>query len=173
MTSPARILGAILGGGTSSRFGSDKALALHEGRPLIGHVAAALAAQTQALVICGRAWGGTPELADQPAPGLGPIGGICAAMQHGAENGFTHVLIAPCDLLGIPADTAARLLPGPAVAEGQWLLGLWPTGLCQALTAAILSEGAIPVRRWIQLSGAVSVAVGGLRNVNRPGDLPI
>ena len=44
-----KLLGAILAGGRSSRFGSDKAFALLNGKPLIDHVIAALAAQTDAV----------------------------------------------------------------------------------------------------------------------------
>ncbi len=52
-----RLLGAVLAGGQSRRFGSDKALALLDGRPLIAHVIAALAAQTEAVIVCGKEWG--------------------------------------------------------------------------------------------------------------------
>jgi molybdenum cofactor guanylyltransferase len=145
-----RLLGALLAGGKSSRFGSDKALALHRGQPLIAHVADALLGQCDALVLCGRAWGGLPALTDEPAPGLGPMGGLCAALNHAESAGFDAVLASPCDLLEIPGDLAARLRPGPAVAEGQWLLGLWPAGLA---------------------SGAAVRPIPGLRNVNRPADL--
>ncbi|MBA3896663.1 MAG: NTP transferase domain-containing protein, partial [Sphingomonadaceae bacterium] len=63
------ILGAVLAGGASRRFGSDKALAMRDGRPLIAHVVDALATQVDAVVVCGRDWGGLPSIADRPAPG--------------------------------------------------------------------------------------------------------
>jgi molybdopterin-guanine dinucleotide biosynthesis protein A len=166
-----RRLGAILAGGTSSRFGSDKALALHQGRPLIAHVADALLAQCDALVICGRDWGGHPSLADLPGPGLGPMGGLCAALAHAARNGFAEVLAAPCDLLGVE-QAATHLAPGPAVAAGQWLLGLWPAPLSAGLLALLQCEGAVSARRWIALSKADERPIPGLRNINRPQDLP-
>lgn len=165
-----RRLGAILAGGSALRFGSDKALALHDGRPLIAHVADALLAQCDALVVCGRDWGGFPAIGDRPAPGLGPMGGLCAALAHAAAGGFDEVLAAPCDLLG--ADGAADLLaPGPSVAEGQWLLGLWPATLGPALERLLGQEGAISARRWIAVAAAVERPIPGLRNINRPADL--
>ncbi len=167
---PAR-LGAILAGGASRRFGSDKALALHEGKPLIAHVADALLGQCDALVLCGRDWGGHVQVADRPAAGLGPMGGLCGALAHAAAHGFADVLVAPCDLLGV--ETAAGLLaPGPAVAEGQWLLGLWPAALAPRLEALLRREGAVSARRWIAEAGARARPVHGLRNINAPTDLP-
>ncbi len=166
-----RRLGAILAGGASRRFGSDKALALHDGQPLIAHAAQALLGQCDALVICGRDWGGYPALADRPQPGLGPMGGLCAALIHAAANGFDEVLAAPCDLLGV--DKAASLLaPGPAVAEGQWLLGLWPSAEADALESLLRREGAVSARRWREVAGATERPLPGLRNINRPNDLP-
>jgi molybdopterin-guanine dinucleotide biosynthesis protein A len=169
MTRPRR-LGAILAGGAARRFGSDKALALHDGKPLIAHVADALLAQCDALVICGRDWGGHLCVADRPTAGLGPMGGLCAALDHALANGFDDVLSAPCDLLGVEG-ASAQLRPGPAVAEGQWLLGLWPSALGPRLSALLLAEGAIPARRWVAVSGAAARPVTGLRNINRPSDL--
>lgn len=166
-----RRLGAILAGGASSRFGSDKALADYQGRPLIAHVAQALRGQCDALVVCGRTWGDLPELADHPAPVLGPMGGLCAALVHAAANGFAEVLAAPCDLLGVEG-AAAILAPGPAVAEGQWLLGMWPAEQAGALVALLKAEGAVSARQWITVAGAAERPVAGLRNINRPGDLP-
>jgi molybdopterin-guanine dinucleotide biosynthesis protein A len=165
-----RRLGAILAGGAARRFGSDKALALYRGRPLIAHVADALLAQCDAIVVCGRAWGGLPAIADQPAPGLGPMGGLCAALAHAEAGGFAEVLASPCDLLGA-GGAADRLAPGPAVAEGQWLLGLWPAGLAPALEQLLRQEGAVSARRWIAVAGAAERPVPDLLNINRPEDL--
>jgi molybdopterin-guanine dinucleotide biosynthesis protein A len=160
-----------LAGGASRRFGSDKALALHEGRPLIGHVADALGVQCDALVLCGRDWGGLPALADLPGPGLGPMAGLAAALAHAAGNGFDEVLAAPCDLLGIPADCIARLAPAPGVAEGQWLLGLWPANCHAALANLLAADGAVSARRWAAVAGATARPVPDLRNINRPDEL--
>ncbi len=110
-------------------------------------------------------------LTDQPVPGLGPVGGLCAALQHARLHGFEAVLLAPCDLLGIPPDTVARLSPAPAVAQDQWLLGLWPVGLLPRIEGVALTEGAVSIRRLAAGLGARPVPVPGLRNINRPADL--
>lgn len=165
-----RRLGAILAGGAARRFGSDKALALHAGRPLIAHVADALLAQCDALVISGRAWGGHVALDDLPGPGLGPMGGLCAALCHASAHGFDEVLAAPCDLLGTEG-AAGLLAPGPAVADGQWLLGLWPSALAPALLCLLQREGAVAARQWARTAGAITRPVPGLRNINQPNDL--
>ena len=164
-------LGAILAGGASRRFGSDKALALVAGRPLIAHVAGALLAQCDALVICGRDWGGHASVADRPAGCLGPMAGLCAALSHAAAHGFADVLAAPCDLLGVEG-AAGRLAPGPTVAQGQWLLGLWPSDLAPTLEALLQREGAVSARRWMDVAGAAIRPVPDLRNINSPADLP-
>jgi len=166
-----RVLGAILAGGSSSRFGSDKALALHAGKPLIAHVANSLAAQCDSIVVCGREWAGLPSLVDRPGPGLGPMAGLCAALAHAQTAGFDAVLSAPCDVLGLPQDCSARLSPGPAVADAQWLIGLWPAAHANALETLLLAEGAISARRWIAASSAAVRTLEGIRNINRPTDL--
>ncbi len=190
-----RVLGAIIAGGTSSRFGTDKALALVAGRPLIAHVADRLAAQCTTVLCCGRAW---PDIArlplldrldDRPAPGLGPLGGLCAALTHAAAAGYDAVLAAPVDVHPLPYDCVARLAgTGPAVFARQHLIGLWPVGpgpnsgpnpgrLGNRSGAAALdrfiADGGRAVHRWIAVSGARLVAdPPGLSNINRPDDLP-
>ena len=164
------ILGAILAGGASSRFGSDKALARHNGQPLIEHVIAALATQSDKLVICGRTWSGQTEITDLPVPGLGPLGGLCAALAYAATHGFDAVLCAPCDTLGLPTDLAHRLAPGPAVAAGQRIIGLWPTTLARVLCAHLDAGGDRSLRAWMAITGAREIDCGIFTNINYPGD---
>lgn len=164
-------IGAILAGGGSRRFGSDKALAMIDGKPMIAHVAAWMAAECDAVAVCGRAWGELLTLPDQPGPGYGPLGGLLAALEHAARADAHAVLVAPCDMPHVPPGLAHRLAPGPAVADGQWLLGLWPVALGSRLRALLLAEGAISMRRWIAESGAQTVALGPIANINRPEDL--
>jgi molybdopterin-guanine dinucleotide biosynthesis protein A len=135
-------------------------------------VADALSPHCAALVVCGRNWPGLDAIADRPTAGLGPLGGLCAALHHGHQQGFESVLAAPCDLL-IPAGVdLSALLPGPAVAEGQWLLGAWPTRLCDNLQHWLQDGGARAVHAYAGAVEARTVALAGLVNVNRPQDLP-
>lgn len=131
-----------------------------------------LAAECDELVVCGRNWGGLTALEDVPAPGLGPMGGLAAALAHAAARGHAAVLCAPCDTPDLPAGLAHLLAPGPAVAEGQWLIGLWPAELAGRLDAVLSAEGAIPARRWVAETGAARRPFPFVSNINRPGDLP-
>ncbi len=175
------ILGAILAGGTGRRFGADKALALLDGQPLIAHVAAALQPCCDELAICGRAWGGYPALTDRPAPGLGPLGGLAAALHYATIRGHRAVLLAPCDMPNLPDRLPERLAGGkidavqpifpPTVAERQWLLGLWPVTLLTQLEAVLVEKGAISMREWLEISQARRVDLGNPANINSPDDL--
>src|SRR3990167_7470371 len=90
--SDLRVLGAILAGGKAQRFGSDKAHALWRGERLIDRFAAALGPQCEDLVVCGREEPGFTSLPDRPEAGLGPLGGLNAALHHARDNGFDAVL---------------------------------------------------------------------------------
>ncbi|AJP74351.1 molybdenum cofactor guanylyltransferase [Sphingomonas hengshuiensis] len=169
-----RILGAVLAGGQSRRFGSDKAMARIGDMLLIDHVLQALAPQVDALVLCGRSWGGVDALVDRPAPGLGPLGGLNAALHHAAERGFAGVLSVPVDVFPLPPDLRERLVgETPRTLLRQHALGYWPVALAPLLDAQ-LAAGARSIRAWIDASGASAHddAALGLRNINTPGDLP-
>ncbi|MEY3659058.1 MAG: hypothetical protein RL425_1819, partial [Pseudomonadota bacterium] len=80
-------LGLILAGGQSTRFGSDKAAALYQGRPLIDHVADALRPHVDALAVAGRDWPDLIRIEDAPEPGLGPLGGLLGGLIYADQNG--------------------------------------------------------------------------------------
>lgn len=166
-----KLLGAVLAGGASTRFGSDKALAAFAGKPLLQHAIDALTPQVDTIVIVGRDWPGHMRIDDLPAAGMGPIGGLCGALAHGSQHGFDAVLVAPCDTLGLPADLATRLSPGPAVARGQRSIGLWPTNLAPALLARLNSGGSRALHVWVEATEARDVDCGPLHNINHPDDL--
>lgn len=167
-----RLLGAILAGGRSRRFGGDKALADIKGTPLFAHVRQGLAAHAEDIVVCGRSWPGLVSLADRPESGLGPLGGLCAALGFAAENGFDRVLSAPVDIYPFPGDLSV-LLAGerPRVYTHQYLIGSWPSSFAAAL-ARHLAGGERSVRSWLAASGAELVAdPPGLRNINYRSDI--
>ncbi len=165
------ILGAVLAGGASRRFGSDKALAMRDGRPLIAHVVDALATQVDAVVVCGRDWGGLPSIADRPAPGLGPLGGLDAALHYATVHGFATVVSAPCDTPSLPAALVARLGAGPCHALGLPVIGAWPASLTTALDAHLAETGDRSMRGWIARIGARAIDFGPIVNINAPADL--
>ena len=166
-----RVLGAVLAGGQSRRFGSDKALALLGGKPLITHVLDRLGPQVAALVVVGRRHPGSVSLADRPRPGLGPLGGLAAALAHGAAHGFDAVLTSGCDLPDLPLDLRARLGDAPAVAAGQPLLGLWPATLAEDLDRHLAAVGDRSLCGWVARTGAREVDLGTFRNINTINDL--
>ena len=165
-----RLLGVVLAGGASRRFGSDKALALFEGRALIDHVVEALAAQADAVAVAGRQWRDLPLVTDEPAPGLGPLGGLCGALHQAAAGGYDAVLTAACDAPILPLDLVERLGAAPVVANGQPTVGIWPVTLAAHL-AAHIKAGDRSLHGWIAASGARAVDIGLLANVNTSADL--
>lgn len=165
------IMGAIIAGGASRRFGSDKAHATWQGRALIDHAAATLAPQVAELVVAGPRAGGWPAIADRPR-GAGPLGGLAAAIHAAAERNHAGVLCVPVDVHPLPADLVARLVgPDPAVFADQHLIGWWPAELAGALDGFVAGGGRA-LHEWIALSGARRVQdAPGLVNVNTPSDL--
>lgn len=169
----ASILGAILAGGQSRRFGSDKAFASFEGRPLIKHAREAIASYVTEVVVCGRSVPGMRALADRPVPHLGPLGGLNAALHHARDHDFAAVLTIGCDMPILPDDVARALIEGggPAVVEGQFLLGYWPSELAERLDAHLRNSGDRSMRNWLSLTHPTLVAAPMLPNINYPEDL--
>lgn len=166
------ILGAILAGGQARRFGSDKAQALYQGERMIDRVAAALLAQCGGLVVCGRDEPGFRCIPDWPEPGLGPLGGLAAALRHARDQGFSHVLSAGVDVPDLPHDLAMSLAgEGAAIVESQPVVGLWPVADVPTLDAFV-SGGGRSLYRFADAIAARRVALPtALMNVNRPEDL--
>lgn len=167
------ILGAILAGGRSSRFGADKASALLDGRPLIDHVAQALAPKVATVILCGRECEDRVGIADRPGPGLGPLGGINAALHHAAANGFHRVLTAPCDTPMLDGDLLDALLASdePVCLASLPVLGCWPSILAAELDAHLASTSDRSVRCWVRVSGTRMLDRRAPINVNRRADL--
>lgn len=169
----SRLLGAVIAGGRSSRFGSDKAEALWQGRPLIDHAVAALSPIVDAVVICGRAHGGLRSLPDRPAADMGPLGGVNAALHHAREHGFAGIVTVGCDTPLLPSELFARLLQrgGAAFVENLPVIGYWPAPLAAQLDAFLAQDRKHAIRAFAGLAGAEAVAWADLANVNEPADL--
>ena len=143
-----------------------------DGKRLIDHVADALEAQTDALAICGRDEPGRHCLADRPEPGLGPLGGLAAALRHACEDGHEAVLSAGCDAPDLPRNLLDQLRgEGPAIAERQPVIGYWPATLSPVLDGFLAGDGR-SLYGFAEEVGARSVTVEPpLANINRPVDL--
>ncbi|ARS27168.1 molybdenum cofactor guanylyltransferase [Sphingomonas sp. KC8] len=167
-----KILGAIFAGGAARRFGGDKHAAMIDDHAMIDHVVARLAAQCDAVVVVGRAWPGLTDVADAPAPGLGPLGALAGALAYAQASGFDLVLTSGCDLPDIPLDLATRLSPAPAVVAGQPLLGLWPSASADRLIEWLVAGEDRAMRAWIARMAARRVALAAdPANINTQADL--
>jgi molybdopterin-guanine dinucleotide biosynthesis protein A len=164
-----RILGAVLAGGRSSRFGSDKAAALWGGQPLAYHAARTIAGHVDEVV---RVGGGN-AVPDLPTPDLGPLGGIAGALGYGAARGFDTVLTIGCDMPCLPDGLVEAILRrAPAFCSDVPVLGHWPVGFAEPLVALLEEDGDRSVRRWARSVGALPVpAPSPIANVNTPADL--
>jgi molybdopterin-guanine dinucleotide biosynthesis protein A len=165
---PDRVLGVVLAGGKSSRFGSDKALARIDGRTLLDRALAALEPQCQAVVVAGRDDG----LADRPHGGMGPLGGLCAALHHGAQHGFDAVLSIPVDGWDLPADLVGELSPAPAYVRDAPVIGLWPVSARGALDALLAEDTTHSLRAFAARIAARETRLSRQPvNINTPADL--
>ena len=169
----SRLLGAVLAGGRSSRFGSDKAEALWQGKPLIQHAIDALRPMVDDLVLCGRAYGDIGAIADRPSAGLGPLGGLNAALHHADAHGFAAVLCAGCDTPLLPAALLERLRAsgGPAYVGRLPVIGYWPARLAGPLDMFLSEQRKHAIRAWADAVGAEAVDWPGLANINEPKDI--
>ena len=166
------LLGAILAGGQARRFGSDKAQALFEGARLIDRVVAALAAQCESVVVCGREEPGFICIPDWPEPGQGPLGGLAAALRYAGAGGFTHVLSAGVDVPDLPHDLAKTLAgKGAAIVESQPVVGLWPVKVGPMLEAFMAGDGRSLYRFDEHVCSRRVELAAPLMNINRPADL--
>ena len=168
-----RLLGAVLAGGIGRRFGGDKALAEIDGQSLIARVIEALAAQTVAVVVCGRDMPGCRSIPDRPAAGLGPLAGIAAALHHGRAHGFDAVLTSPCDAPFLPRELAGVLGgEGAAFLAGLPLIGLWSCALAESVDAELADPASRrSVRGWAARISAREVTGVPIANVNTREDL--
>lgn len=169
-----RLLGAVLAGGRSSRFGSDKALAMLDGRTLLTHAAAAIGRHVETVVVCGRQVEGMTGLADRPAADMGPLGGLNAALHHALAEGYDAVLTTGCDVPVYPDGLAEALVgDGAAILKGQQLAGFWPASLASELDAHLAEENNRSIYGWLERIGAriVERPEFVLPNINRVEDL--
>src|SRR3546814_4578024 len=102
---------------------------MSEGKPLLNHVIDALQPQVDTLVMCGRKWPELACLAERPELDPGPLGGLCAALQHDRENDFQAVVTAGSDTLPVPPNLAHLLQYPAAVIRNPPLFGFWPASM--------------------------------------------
>lgn len=166
------ILGAVLAGGRSTRFGSDKALAELRGRTLLSRAVETLEGLCDAVVVIGRETAPAPVLPDWPRAGMGPLGGIAAALHHARDAGYETVLTCSVDSFGLGDDLLAVLDPAPAYCTDQPVIGLWPVGASASVDAILESAGRHSMIAFAQDIGARAVQFDHKpANINTPADL--
>ncbi|BEV01618.1 molybdenum cofactor guanylyltransferase [Novosphingobium olei] len=166
------ILGAVLAGGRSSRFGSDKALAELNGRTLLARAVDQLQPFCDAVIIVGRSKGPAHCIADWPAPDAGPLGGFAGALNFARANGYASVLTCGVDSVDIPDDLPDLLSPPPLYIETQPVIGHWPASAADALERLLLSSAKHSVRAFAEMIGARAVtSLNTPANINTPADL--
>lgn len=162
-------LGAIIAGGKSTRFGSDKAAAMLNGRPLIEHVADGLRRQVDTLIVCGRAWPGMECIADHPFPDMGPLGGLNAALRYARQNGFDEVVTAGCDVVPVAQFPMERPDDRAVYIDGHYLFGVWPVALAARLEQHLRNQDNLSMRGWIDATGAQAIISADIyHNLNTP-----
>lgn len=168
------VLGAVLAGGRSRRFGSDKATASLDGRTLIEHAITSLRGHVATVVICGRTMAAIPSLSDRPAPDQGPLGGLNAALHYASARNFAGVVTIGCDMPLLEPDLVDRLVgEEAAIVKHHHLIGYWPAALSEPLDEYLASREDRSMRSWIAETSPRVIVLRGqdLPNINTKTDL--
>lgn len=199
MASRAHVLGVVLAGGMSRRFGGgDKGLADLGGRPVLSHVVARFGPQVGRLLLnvngdASRfARFDLPTISDAENPGLGPLSGILAALDWQEAHAPDCVAIATvsADVPFIPTDLVAQLDArrgeGVAIAVSGGrrhpTTALWPTSARDVVAGALVRRD-LSVNALTQRLNAVAVefpmrnigdaSIDPFFNINTQDDLAI
>jgi molybdopterin-guanine dinucleotide biosynthesis protein A len=142
------------------------------GRTLLERAVAALTPLCREVIVTGRSEAPAPCVPDRPAPGLGPLGGICAALHHAQGRALDGVVTVPVDCLGFDDEVLAALLPGPACIASLPVAGVWPVGALPLVEAILAGPPPHSLRRLAGACGARAVTSSHpLGNFNTPADL--
>jgi len=167
------LLGVVLAGGRSTRFGSDKALAELDGTTLLAGAVERLSGWCEDVIVAGRAAAPARTVPDWPRPGMGPLGGLAASLRLAADEGYRAVFSVGVDTLGLPEDILRYLEPAPACLISQPVVGLWPAGAAPVIEQLLRDAGARhSLFAFAERAGARRVALPGpVGNVNTDSDL--
>jgi len=138
-----REAGFVLAGGRSSRMGRDKAMLRHLGVPLVVRAASAVRSAIGSVTILGDPgfYGrfGWPVLPDNERD-LGPIGGLCTALEHTSSE--WNLLVA-CDMPDLSPDLLRELVRRTHRSRGRCVAPMTENGfepLCAMYRRTALPE---------------------------------
>jgi len=174
------IVGVVLAGGKSSRFGAPKALAMLQGRTLAEHAVKQL--ETVASLTALNAPPGSETAAfarerawllvsDAPYDPPGPLAGIRAALAWGAAQNATMVATTPCDAPLMPGNLFPRLVAEigeTPVACARTPEGVHPLASVWRPEALALVEAALARGKYPPLT--TLMAAWGAKFVDFPDD---
>ena len=174
MPAKDELLGIVIAGGRSLRFGGEKAVAPFAGRPLLlwavdrlrtacGEVAVNARPGTEAEALA-RAQG-IAVIADAAGDPDGSLSGVKAGLNWARARGASSLAVSPCDAPLLPEDLYLRLRAaagaGAAMAETgegrQPLCAIWPAAALPRLTEALAGGAHPPTWRMLEELGAVKV----------------
>jgi molybdopterin-guanine dinucleotide biosynthesis protein A len=185
------VVGVVIAGGRSVRFGGEKAVAELAGKPLLMWAAARLARSCVAVAINARPGTEAEALAlaegltvlhDVPGDAAGPLSGVKVGLQWAQRLGARAVAVSPCDVPLLPQNVFERLIQqageGAAMAEtsegNQPQCAVWPVSALPKLTDALANGAHPPTWRMLESIGAVRVRFSSpeaFTNVNTRPDL--
>lgn len=149
------LLGVVLAGGASSRFGSPKWRAPLAGVPMGARAVAALVPHTKRVV----AVASDPSVASLGVevwpdlePGQGPLGAIRTALTGARELSLAGVFVLACDLPLVGSELVRALIE--AARSGEVVVPLGPTGL--EPLCAIYPESVLPAAEAALVRGDLS-----------------
>jgi molybdopterin-guanine dinucleotide biosynthesis protein A len=185
------VVGVVLAGGRSVRFGGEKAVALLDGKSLLAwavarlrsvctNVGANVRPGTEAEAVA-RALG-LPMLYDEAGDATGPLAGVKVGLMWAEEQGARTLAVSPCDAPLLPDDLYVRLLEraegGAAMAETrdgrQPLCALWPVAALPIVRAALADGAHPPTWQLLERLGARKVFFDdpeAFANINTRDDL--
>ena len=117
--------GAILIGGRSRRFGSDKVLVKFKGEPFITHVAETIRPLFDEIVLIGHNRKGLEKyrVVEDIRPGTGPLGGIYTAL---SATRAEYCFVCAADMLSLSRDFITYMID--QADEHDIVMPLWSKG---------------------------------------------
>lgn len=188
------IVGLLLAGGRSRRFGSEKAVAAWGDGRLMDTALAALAPHCAGIAVSAPLHSAAADAAraqkltllpDPPDAPDGPLSGLREGLRWAARCGASCLAVLPCDLPFIRPAVVGELLArlamqpelGAAAAEDDGglhaLCSAWRTAALPAVEAALRGGAHPPVRAVLEAAAYAAVRFEAhlLTNANRPQDL--